>query len=81
MFIHNVAESLVHDLSIPIEGSLEADLSKLQDPEIVKDDVPAYLLTKLDDPPTDWVAISYVPDSAKVRDKVSLPACDVIPCL
>lgn len=32
--------------------------------------MPAYVLTRLDNPPTEWLAINYVPDSAKVRDKV-----------
>ncbi|KAF5391927.1 hypothetical protein D9757_001841 [Collybiopsis confluens] len=59
-------ESLVHDQSIPIEGSLNEDLAKLQD--LLQDDVPAYILTKLDD--SEWLAIYYVPDSAKVRDKM-----------
>ncbi|KAF8894496.1 hypothetical protein BD779DRAFT_842149 [Infundibulicybe gibba] len=63
-------ESLVHDLSIPVEGSIKQDLSKLQQSTVLKDDVPAYILTKLDEPPTEWLAISYVPDAAKVRDKM-----------
>ena len=42
---------------------------KLQDVDVLQDDSPAYVLAKLD-PPSDWIAISYVPDSAKVRDKV-----------
>jgi len=37
---------------------------------IVEDNVPAYILVKLDDPPTEWLAVYYVPDNAKVRDKV-----------
>ncbi|KAJ3799410.1 hypothetical protein GGU11DRAFT_870729 [Lentinula aff. detonsa] len=61
-------ESIVYDQSIPIEGSLTEDLPKLQD--LLQDDVPAYILVKLDDPATDWLAIYYVPDSAKVRDKM-----------
>ncbi|KAJ3728671.1 hypothetical protein C8R42DRAFT_706999 [Lentinula raphanica] len=61
-------ESLVHDQSIPIEGSFIDDLVKLQ--ELLQDDVPAYVLAKLDEPSTDWLAIYYVPDSAKVRDKM-----------
>ncbi|ESK94229.1 protein tyrosine kinase [Moniliophthora roreri MCA 2997] len=63
-------ESLVHDLSIPISGTLQEDLEKLQDDSVLKDDVPAYILAKLDDPPSEWLAIYYVPDSAKVRDKM-----------
>jgi len=68
LLIISFAESLVHDQSIPIEGSLIEDLAKLQD--ILLDDVPAYILTKLDDPSTEWLVIYYVPDSAKVRDKM-----------
>ncbi|KAG7086565.1 hypothetical protein E1B28_002512 [Marasmius oreades] len=63
-------ESLVHDLSIPIGGSLREDLNKLQDHNVLQEDVPAYVLAKLDDPPSDWLAIFYVPDTAKVRDKM-----------
>ncbi|KAF9265739.1 actin depolymerizing protein [Marasmius fiardii PR-910] len=63
-------ESLVHDQSIPIEGSLQEDLDKLQGDSILEEDIPAYILTKLDDPPSEWLAIFYVPDSAKVRDKM-----------
>ncbi|KAJ4487545.1 hypothetical protein J3R30DRAFT_3696301 [Lentinula aciculospora] len=61
-------ESLVHDQSVPVEGSLTEDLAKLQD--LLLDDVPAYILAKLDDPSTEWLAIYYVPESAKVRDKM-----------
>jgi len=68
-FLSYHPESLV-DTSIPVNGSLEEDLLQLQDPEILQDNVPAYLLVRLDDPPTEWLAIDYVPDSAKVRDKV-----------
>ncbi|KAJ7739677.1 hypothetical protein DFH07DRAFT_76833 [Mycena maculata] len=64
-------ESLVHDLSIPTRGSLQEDLAQLQDSdEILEENTPAYLLTKLDDPPAEWLAIYYVPDTAKVRDKM-----------
>ncbi|KAJ7915479.1 hypothetical protein B0H13DRAFT_2324260 [Mycena leptocephala] len=66
-------ESLVHDLSVPTRGSLQEDLAQLQDSEeIIQDDTPAYLLTKLDDPPAEWLVIYYVPETAKVRDKVLL---------
>jgi len=59
----------VHDSSIPIFGSFEEDLVKLQDVDVLQDDSPAYVLAKLDSP-SDWIAISYVPDSAQVREKV-----------
>lgn len=64
------AEALIPDLTIPISGTLLEDLEKLQSTDVLKDDVPAYILTKLDDPPAEWLAIFYVPDTAKVRDKV-----------
>ena len=54
------------DETVSIDGSLEEDLDKLSD--ILQDDVPAYILAKLDE--SGWLAISYVPDNAKVRDKV-----------
>jgi hypothetical protein len=63
-------ESLVHDGSINVHGSFEEDLATLQ--EILEDDMPAYLLVRLDDLSSDWLIIYYVPDSAKVRDKVRL---------
>ncbi|KAJ7581397.1 hypothetical protein C8J56DRAFT_959922 [Mycena floridula] len=61
-------ESLVHDSSISVQGTLQEDLVQLQD--VLEDNSPAYILAKLDDPPTEWLAIYYVPDSAKVRDKM-----------
>ncbi|EPQ58361.1 actin depolymerizing protein [Gloeophyllum trabeum ATCC 11539] len=64
--IHN--ETLVHDLSFAVANSLQDDLPVLHD--ALDDNTPAYVLARLDDPPTDWLAIFYVPDSAKVRDKM-----------
>ncbi|KAL0947472.1 hypothetical protein HGRIS_013577 [Hohenbuehelia grisea] len=61
-------ESLVHDLSVPIEGTFQQDLNKLQD--LLEDKTPAYVLARLDEPDTDWLAVFYVPDSAQVRDKM-----------
>ncbi|KAJ3905364.1 hypothetical protein F5879DRAFT_950964 [Lentinula edodes] len=61
-------ESLVLDQSIPIEGTFTEDLAKLQD--LLLENAPAYVLAKLDDPSTEWLAIYYVPDFAKVRDKM-----------
>ncbi|THV07942.1 actin depolymerizing protein [Dendrothele bispora CBS 962.96] len=60
-------ESLVHDTSVLVQGSFDSDLSKLQD--ILEDNVPAYVLAKTDSP-NEWLAIYYVPDSAKVREKM-----------
>ncbi|KAG6903180.1 hypothetical protein C0995_002723 [Termitomyces sp. Mi166 len=63
--IHN--EQLLHDLTIPaVAPSFEQDLPLL--PHVLQDDVPAYILAKVS--PSDWLAISYVPESAKVRDKM-----------
>ncbi|KAI0727196.1 actin depolymerizing protein [Fomitopsis betulina] len=61
-------ESLAPDEIIPPSGTLGQDLDNLA--TIVEDDVPAYILVRLDEPPSEWVAIYYVPDSAKVRDKM-----------
>jgi len=62
-------ESLVHDGSLNVSGTLEDDIPRLQ--EMLEADVPAYLLVRMDSPSVEWLAIFYVPDSAKVRDKVS----------
>ncbi|TFK55162.1 actin depolymerizing protein [Heliocybe sulcata] len=61
-------ETLVHDTSYVVQGSLEEDLSILQN--ALDENTPAYVLARLDDPATEWLAIFYVPDSAKVRDKM-----------
>ncbi len=66
------AESLVHDLSVDIAGSFEEDLAKLQDDSIISDNVPAFVLAKLDPPSTNWVAFDFVPDKAQVREKACL---------
>ncbi|KAK0225231.1 actin depolymerizing protein [Armillaria nabsnona] len=63
-------ELLVHDLSVPVQGTLAEDLAKLQDPEIISDDVPAYILVRLDEPPTQWLVIDYVPEGTKIRSKM-----------
>jgi twinfilin-like protein len=45
------------------------DLEQLQD--ILSDSSPAYVLARFDEPQAqEWLAISYVPDTAKVRDKM-----------
>lgn len=48
-------------------GDLASDLSQLDG--ILVQDVPAYILARLDTG-NEWLFISYVPDIAKVRDKV-----------
>jgi twinfilin-like protein len=64
------AESLVHTDSIDGSSTLDEDFELLQTK--IQEDAPAYILARLDDG-RGWLAISYVPDSAKVRDKVRLP--------
>lgn len=65
------SELLIHDLNIPANGSFDDDLQLLQGQDILQDNIPAYILAKK--AASDWLAISYVPDSAKVREKVSVP--------
>ena len=65
---HRSVESLVPDDSIAPSGTLEQDLNNLAN--ILDDNVPAYILVRLDDPPSEWLAVFYVPHTAKVRDKV-----------
>jgi len=60
-------ESLVLEESISVTGSLLEDLDKLT--EVLEDNEPAYILAKHDNA-SSWLAIFYVPDSAKVRDKM-----------
>ena len=52
----------------PRSGTLQSDLRQLAG--LVSTDVPAYYLVRLDSSASEWLAISYVPDTAKVRDKV-----------
>lgn len=61
-------ESLVSVASIDVVGSLEKDLALLD--SYLSDNDPCYVLTRLDDPSSEWLLISYVPDGAKVRDKM-----------
>lgn len=68
-------EALVTDTTVAPSSTLESDLNSLQ--SLLDDNVPAYVLVRLDDPPSAWLAINYVPDTAKVRDKV--PASDIAP--
>ncbi|KAF8576390.1 actin depolymerizing protein [Ramaria rubella] len=60
-------ELIVLDSTTPAQGDLSSDLNTLQD--LLQHDSPAYVLAKLDDP-AQWLAITYVPDSARVRDKM-----------
>ena len=61
-------ESLVPITSIGVSGTLEDDLALLQDH--LEDNVPCYVLARLDNPPSEWLIISYVPEAAQVRQKV-----------
>ena len=63
-----LSESLVPDGAYPPSGTFEEDLDKLVD--ILEDNVPAYVLIRTDEVQSDWLAVYYVPDTAKVRDKV-----------
>ena len=70
-YVHCYTESLVLDQSISPSGTLTEDLDKL--PDLLESNVPAYILARLDDPPTEWMTIFYVPEDAKIRDKVRPP--------
>ncbi|KAH7927091.1 actin depolymerizing protein [Leucogyrophana mollusca] len=61
-------ESLVPVTALNVSGSLDEDLIHLQD--ILEENEPAYILTRLDEPSSEWLAINYVPESARVRDKM-----------
>ena len=62
-------ESLVPATTIPPSGTLQQDLDKLVD--VLDDNIPAYVLARTDKPGSDWLAIFYVPDTSKIRDKVN----------
>ncbi|KAF9644470.1 actin depolymerizing protein [Thelephora ganbajun] len=61
-------ESLVPAATIPPSGTFQQDLDKLVD--VLEDNIPAYILARTDKPGSDWLAIFYVPDTSKVRDKM-----------
>jgi hypothetical protein len=63
-------ETLVHDLTVPVGGPFEDDLVQIQTLDALEDAVPAYILAR--SAPSDWILVCYVPDSATVRDKVSI---------
>jgi len=66
--ISALVEALVTDATVPPSSTLETDLTRLQ--SLLNDHVPAYVLVRLDDPPSAWLAVHYVPDTANIRDKV-----------
>ena len=45
-------------------------MQNLQEEDVLPKDLAAYVLAKLDAPSLDWMIVSYVPDKARVRDKV-----------
>ncbi|KAI0341776.1 actin depolymerizing protein [Trametopsis cervina] len=51
-------ESLVADRSEPPSGTFEEDFDKLGD--LLEENVPAYVLVRLDSPPTDWLAVFFM---------------------
>ncbi|KAH7890002.1 actin depolymerizing protein [Phlebopus sp. FC_14] len=61
-------ESLVPVTSVDVTGSLDDDLASL--PNYLEDQKACYILVRLDDPSSEWLAVSYVPDDAKVKEKM-----------
>ena len=70
-----LSETLVYDLTVPIGGLFEDDLDRIQTLDALEDNVPAFILARL--APSDWTLVCYVPDSATVRDKVSIIWADL----
>ena len=56
--------------SVDVSGLLEDDLVQLN--SYLEDNDPCYILARLDDPTSEWLAIAYVPDTASIRNKVSV---------
>ncbi|KAI9494813.1 hypothetical protein BDB00DRAFT_817177 [Zychaea mexicana] len=67
-----VKESLEANGTIPVDASFEQDYNKVL--EYLEDSTPSYILIRLDDKAStgeyNWLLVSYVPDNAKVRDKM-----------
>ncbi|KAI8142200.1 hypothetical protein BJV82DRAFT_615934 [Fennellomyces sp. T-0311] len=66
-----INESLEADGTAPVESSFEQDYSNVM--KFLEDTRPAYILVRLDEKSGNeynWVLLSYVPDNAKVRDKM-----------
>lgn len=66
--LQTCTETLVPAGSWPKSGSLVDDFAMLEN--LVEDEQPAYLLVRSDSSSSEWLFVSYVPDTAKVRDKV-----------
>ncbi|KAI8099603.1 uncharacterized protein BX664DRAFT_321707 [Halteromyces radiatus] len=67
-----VNESLVSTAMTKVEGSFDEDYNKID--THLEDKTPAYLLVRTDEKTTageyNWLFLCYVPDGAKVRDKM-----------
>ncbi|KAG2228262.1 hypothetical protein INT45_011054 [Circinella minor] len=67
-----VKESLEPNGSAPVESTFEKDYNKVL--EYLDESTPSYLLIRLDDKANtgkyNWLFLSYVPDNAKIRDKM-----------
>jgi twinfilin len=64
-----LTETLVPVESVDVSGTLDDDLALLE--EHLEEKVPCYVLVRLDNPASEWLVVSYVPDGAPVRQKVS----------
>lgn len=62
-----ISEAIVQEQYINLNSDLADDLNLLQ--EILQDDEPAYILAKQDHVPQ-WLLITYVPETARIKDKV-----------
>ncbi|KAI8804737.1 hypothetical protein BJ742DRAFT_823076 [Cladochytrium replicatum] len=67
-----VNESLVHNGAVDVAGSLETDFALIRDWLLPTD--PAFVLLRTDTPTSsgdyEWIVLHYVPDKARVRDKM-----------
>ncbi|GAB5590817.1 Twinfilin-1 [Umbelopsis nana] len=65
-------ESLIENGQIPVSGSFEEDFSELQ--KYLDQSQPAFVLVRLDSKSSageyNWLFVAFVPDNAKVRDKM-----------
>ncbi|KAG2740215.1 hypothetical protein P692DRAFT_20881080 [Suillus brevipes Sb2] len=66
----STTEPLVSVASLPTVDSLTKDLIQLQ--EHLEDNILCYILARLDDPSSEWLAISYVSDFVNIQNKNSL---------
>ena len=63
-------ESLVPATTTHRSGTFQQDLDQFVSD--LEDNTPAYILARTDKPGSEWLMIFYIPDTSKVRDKVSL---------